>query len=63
MARARTRAKLRLGTIVVTGVETDDTCDEAVFNPGSLTDGIGRPPDAMFAARCAAYAISQTRRR
>ena len=28
-----------------------------------LAEGIGRPPDEMFAARCAAYAISQARRR
>jgi catalase len=57
------REALRLGTIVVTGVEPNDACDEAVFNPANLAEGIGRPPDAMFAARCAAYAISQTRRR
>jgi catalase len=57
------REALRLGTIVVTGVEANDACDEAVFNPANLAEGIGRPPDAMFAARCAAYAISQARRR
>ena len=57
------REALRLGTIVVTGVEANDVCDEALFNPANLADGIGRPPDAMFAARCAAYAIAQTRRR
>jgi catalase len=54
---------LRLGTIVVTGVEANDACDEAIFNPANLAEGIGRPPDEMFAARCAAYAISQARRR
>lgn len=58
-----TREALRLGTIVVTGVEENDTCDAAAFNPANLAEGIGRPPDEMFAARCAAYAISQTRRR
>jgi catalase len=57
------REALRLGTIVVTGVEPNDACDEAVFNPANLAEGIGRPPDEMFAARCAAYAISQARRR
>jgi catalase len=57
------REALRLGTIVVTGVEPNDVCDDAVFNPANLAEGIGRPPDEMFAARCAAYAISQTRRR
>jgi catalase len=57
------REALRLGTIVVTGVEPSEACDEAVFNPANLAEGIGRPPDEMFAARCAAYAISQARRR
>ena len=57
------REALRLGTIVVTGVEPDDACDEAVFHPANLAEGIGWPPDEMFAARCAAYAISQARRR
>jgi catalase len=57
------REALRLGTIVVTGVEANDVCDEAVFNPANLAEGIGCPPDEMFVARCAAYAISQARRR
>jgi len=57
------REALRLGTIVVTGVEPNDACDGAIFNPANLAEGIGRPPDEMFAARCAAYAISQARRR
>jgi catalase len=57
------REALRLGTIVVTGVEPDDACDEAIFHPANLAEGIGCPPDEMFAARCAAYAISQARRR
>ena len=54
------REALRLGTIVVTGVEANDACDEAVFNPANLAEGIGRPPDEMFAARRAAYAISRS---
>ena len=57
------REALRLGTIVITGVEANDACEEALFNPANLAEGIGRPPDEMFAARCAAYAISRTRRR
>jgi catalase len=57
------REAVRLGTIVITGVEANDACDEPVFNPATLADGIGHPPDAMFAARCVAYTISQTRRR
>ena len=34
-----------------------------VFNPATLAEGMGYPPDDIFAARRAAYAISQTRRR
>jgi catalase len=57
------REALRLGTIVITGVEANDASDKAVLSPAILAEGVGRPPDEMFAARCAAYAISQTRRR
>jgi catalase len=57
------REAVRLGTIVITGVEANETCDESIFNPANLAEGIGHPPDEMFAARRAAYAISQTARR
>jgi catalase len=57
------REAVRLGTIVITGVEANEACDEPAFNPANLAEGIGQPPDEMFAVRCAAYAISQTRRR
>jgi catalase len=57
------REAVRLGTIVITGIESDGACDEPVFNPANLAEGIGHPLDEMFAARRAAYAISQTRRR
>lgn len=57
------REAVRLGTIVITGVEAEDACDAAVFNPANLADGIGHPPDEIFAARRAAYAIAQATRR
>ena len=57
------REEVRLGTIVITGVGANDACDETIFNPANLAEGIGHPPDEIFAARRAAYAISQTRRR
>ena len=57
------REAVRLGTIVITGVEADQAGDEPVFNPANLAEGIGHPPDEIFAARCAAYAISQPRAR
>ena len=57
------REAVRLGTIVITGVEADATCDASVFNPANLADGIGHPPDEIFAARAAAYVISLANRR
>ena len=57
------REAVRLGTIVITGVEPNDACDESIFNPATLAEGIGYPPDEIFSARRAAYAISQARRR
>jgi len=57
------REVVRLGTIVITGVEANDTCDASIFNPANLAEGIGDPPDEIFAARRAAYAISLARRR
>ncbi|WP_183235491.1 catalase [Bradyrhizobium sp. CIR18] len=57
------REAVRLGTIVITGTESDEACDGSAFNPANLADGIGHPPDEMFAARSAAYTISQARRR
>ncbi|WP_370123965.1 catalase [Bradyrhizobium sp. USDA 329] len=56
------REAVRLGTIVITGTEPNEACDASVFNPANLAEGIGHPPDEMFAARRDAYAISQTRR-
>jgi catalase len=57
------REAVRLGTIVITGVEEDAICDASIFNPANLADGIGHPPDEIFAARRAAYAISRANRR
>lgn len=57
------RDTVRLGTIVITGVEADDACDASVFDPATLAEGIGHPPDEIFAIRRAVYAISLARRR
>lgn len=54
---------VRLGTIVITGTECNAACDESAFNPANLAEGISHPPDEMYAARRAAYAIAQARRR
>ncbi|MCK1393853.1 catalase family peroxidase [Bradyrhizobium sp. 1] len=57
------REEVRLGTIVITGFEPDQACDASIFNPANLADGIGHPPDEIFAARRAAYTISLAGRR
>jgi catalase len=57
------REEVRLGTIVVTGLEPDESCDASIFNPANLADGIGHPPDEIFAARRAAYTVSLAKRR
>ena len=57
------REAVRLGTIVITGVEPNEACDASIFNPANLADGIGHPPDEIFAARRAAYTISLAKRR
>lgn len=57
------RETVRLGTIVITGVEPNDACDASIFDPANLAEGIGHPPDEIFAARRAAYAISLAKRR
>ncbi|MBR1147628.1 catalase [Bradyrhizobium sp. AUGA SZCCT0431] len=57
------RETVRLGTIVITGVEANEACDASIFNPATLAEGIAHPPDEIFAARRAAYVISLGKRR
>lgn len=57
------REALRLGTIVITAIDPNEACDAFFFDPANLAEGIGHPPDEIFAARSAAYAISFARRR
>lgn len=57
------REEVRLGTIVITSLEANEACDGSIFNPANLADGIGHPPDEIFAARRAAYTISLAKRR
>ena len=35
-----------------------EPCDETMFDPGNLADGIGYPPDEIFAVRRIAYGLS-----
>ncbi|SFJ53104.1 catalase [Bradyrhizobium sp. Gha] len=57
------REAVRLGTIVITGVEPNETCDAFAFDPANLAEGIGYPPDEIFAARPAVYAMHLAQRR
>jgi catalase len=57
------REAVRLGTIVITGIEADAICDASNFNPTDLADGIGHPPDEIFAAYSAAHSILLAKRR
>ncbi|MFH6783826.1 MULTISPECIES: catalase family peroxidase [Methylobacterium] len=53
-----------LGTLAITGIEPDSTCDAATFDPVvDLPEGIAGPADdPMFAIRSPAYAVSLSRR-
>jgi len=57
------REAVRLGTIVITGIESEKVCEASAFDPGRLAEGIADPPDEIFAARRGAYAIAQAKRR
>ena len=57
------REAVRLGTIVITGIEPNEACDAFMFDPASLAEGIGHPPDEIFAARHAACTVSFAKRR
>jgi catalase len=57
------REEVRLGTIVITRIEPDEACDAFMFDPANLAEGIGHPPDEIFAARHAACTISFAKRR
>jgi catalase len=58
-----TREAVRLGTIVITAIDASNICDASPFDPANLADGIGHPPDEIFAARCGAYAAALAQRR
>lgn len=56
------RETVRLGTIEITSIEPGHSCDETIFDPANLSDGVGAPPDEIFSARQAAYRLSLARR-
>jgi catalase len=57
------RKSVTLGTISITALEPDQTCDATIFNPDNLQAGVEGPADdQIFPLRGAAYAVSQSRR-
>ena len=53
------RPRIKLGTIDITALEKNATCDESIFDPTNLAKGIEGPVgDPMFTERQPAYAIS-----
>lgn len=57
------RKPVKFGTIVITAIEKNETCDAGIFDPTNLADGIAGPKnDPMFLPRQPAYAISLSRR-
>ncbi len=58
-----TRPTVKLGTLRITALEKNETCDGTIFAPTNLADGIAGPKDdPLFAIRTPAYAISITNR-
>lgn len=57
------RPTVKLGTITITGLEKNETCDAVYFDPAALADGIAGPKDQpLFTARKPAYGVSLAKR-
>ncbi|WP_236960976.1 catalase [Methylobacterium durans] len=58
------RKTVKLGTVAITALEPDATCDAGTFDPVvDLPEGVAGPADdPMFAIRSPAYAVSLFRR-
>ncbi len=56
------RKTVKLGTLAVTALEANATCDDRIFAPTILADGIDGPDDPLFTLRTPAYAVSITQR-
>lgn len=53
------RPRVRLGTLAITAMEKNETCDGRIFDPLNLAKGIEGPAnDRLFTERQTAYAIS-----
>lgn len=53
------RPATRLGRLAITALEKNETCDERIFDPLNLADGVAGPAnDPLFTSRQPAYAVS-----
>lgn len=53
------RQRVKLGTLTISAVEKNETCDGSIFDPTNLAKGIEGPTnDPLFTERQPAYAIS-----
>jgi len=52
------RPTIKLGTLTIAALEKNETCDNAIFDPTTLADGLAGPDDELFLQRQPAYAIS-----
>ncbi len=53
------RPRVKLGTLAITAIEKNETCDSAIFDPLNLASGLEGPAnDPLFNERRPAYAIS-----
>lgn len=53
------RPRVKLGTLAITALEKNETCDGAIFDPLNLASGLEGPAnDPLFTQRQPAYAIS-----
>jgi catalase len=57
------RPQVKVGTLVITAIEKNETCDSSIFDPLNLAAGLDGPVnDPLFALRQPAYAVSITER-
>lgn len=57
------RPTVKLGTVTITAIAKNETCDAVYFDPAALADGIAGPKrDPLFNVRKPAYAVSLAKR-
>lgn len=57
------RKSVKMGTLTISGLEDAKVCDQGIFDPTNVVDGIEGPKDdKIFPMRSEAYAVSFSRR-